>query len=365
MTCDRFQPYDIPARFHQIWLGDQHPPAIFYEWAETWRRHNPAWDLILWCEHRELIDRDSPWTLSELPPLVNDDLIPLCAKWVGDGPRLACAADIIRYELVMQFGGVYLDLDVEAFKPIDPVLGGVRLFNADEFGPAYGNYCFGATPNHPAMVEVVRGIRTQFREHDPDRRTPENRWGRPLSERRVKRIKRQRVRNWLRRRMLIPPAYRAPHPGLISPVLLTGPTYLFETLEGHPDLVRFPYMLFNPLHAYGDYRQVTSWPEVSIANHHFYGTWYDREKYTPDGSFRKGSTPGRRFKGPADEETAMGSDAVLANGRKRETQAQTVDATGGGNPGVLPLPEVQNGDSVGQPNEPDPLGRLYIPLDQV
>lgn len=355
----------IPKRFHQIWLGEQRPPAIFYEWAETWRRHNPAWDLILWVENPELIDRDSPWNLSELPPMVNDDLIPLCAKWVGEGPKLACAADIIRYELVMQFGGVYIDLDVEAFKPIDPVLEGVRLFNADEYGPAYGNYCFGATPNHPAMVEVVRGIRSQFTKHDPDRRVPENRWGRPLPDWRVERIKHQRVRNWLRRNMLIPPAYRSPCPGLISPVLFTGPTYLFETLEGHPDLVRFPYMLFNPLHAYGDYRQVTSWPAVSIANHHFWGTWYEREKYQPDASFRKGSTSERQFKGPGDDEAKLGSDRVREGGRERETQAAPVELDGVQSVHSLPGQKMRDGHTVGQPNEPDPFGRTCIAVDKV
>ena len=98
----------IPKVFHRIRLSDDKLPAEAEQYAASWRRYHPAW------EFRE-------WTMANLPSLRNRELFDCCAN---TGHR----ADILRYELLEQFGGVYVDLDFECLRPIDPLLQGVAAF---------------------------------------------------------------------------------------------------------------------------------------------------------------------------------------------------------------------------------------------
>lgn len=297
----------IPRTFHQVWVGDQAMPQEFLAWAWSWRQFNPDWTLCLWVEHPELFDRQAlgemgvlspPWhEIRRLPALWTAHLLKQVAQLVGDEQRLACASDIIRLELVARFGGVYLDTDVECFAPIDPVLEGVRLFNCDEHGPHFGNYCFGAVPLHPAMVSAVRHLDRQFEQArsavvvKASRRRP---WRRRDCDLVSGRLRRQLARLLLGYR-----ERRERHQA--SAVHLTGPNYLCRELQGHPDYVLLPWPVMCPLSAWHDYRMVTTWPETAVGNHHFYGTWYDRKKGPPPPEFRFGATPPRRFTGPADK----------------------------------------------------------------
>jgi hypothetical protein len=130
----------IPRVIHRIWLGPDPVPEMFEQYAETWRRHHPDWEIRLW--------RD------------------------GDLPALSCQAeferartfksryDITRLELLRQMGGVIIDLDVEALRPIDPLLGGVSAFvGRTSTGGRVGNQIIGAVPNHPLLEYAVGALR--------------------------------------------------------------------------------------------------------------------------------------------------------------------------------------------------------------
>lgn len=40
----------IPKLFHRIWLGDRQIPAEHQEFAKTWERLHPEWEMVLWTE---------------------------------------------------------------------------------------------------------------------------------------------------------------------------------------------------------------------------------------------------------------------------------------------------------------------------
>jgi mannosyltransferase OCH1-like enzyme len=192
------------------------------------------------AEHPENIHLDG-FEVKPLPPLVNRKFYDGIEQWVTGRATLAARSDVVRYELVARYGGVYLDTDVECFQNIDEVLRDVRLFVADEWGPSVGNYLFGATANHPALWTAVREL------------------GPHLSG----------------------------HKTALNAVQATGPAYLNSRLRQYRDLVIFPHMLFNPLCAYDDPEQVTHWPPCSLANHHYDGKWYYRVKNEPSVEFRQ------------------------------------------------------------------------------
>jgi inositol phosphorylceramide mannosyltransferase catalytic subunit len=134
----------IPRIIHHVWVGSPVPdePAA---WMESWRRLHPTWvhrlwrdDDLGWLTHRDLFDR--------APGLVPVDA-------VGQ-----LRADIARYEILARHGGLYVDCDTEALRPVDEVLTGVEVWAAMEDDRWVGNTYLASTPGHRVMQALVSGI---------------------------------------------------------------------------------------------------------------------------------------------------------------------------------------------------------------
>jgi mannosyltransferase OCH1-like enzyme len=129
----------IPRVIHRIWLGPDPVPDIFEQYAESWRHHHPDWEMRLW--------RDD-----NLPPLS-------CQAAYDRAKSFKSRYDITRLEVLRQLGGVVIDLDVEALRPIDPLLGGVSAFvGKATMARRMGNQVLGAVPNHPLWERAIREL---------------------------------------------------------------------------------------------------------------------------------------------------------------------------------------------------------------
>jgi hypothetical protein len=130
----------IPRVIHRVWLGPDPVPEVFEQYAESWRRHHPDWELRLW--------RDA-----DLPALS-------CQAELERARGFKTRYDITRLELLRQMGGVIIDLDVEALRPIGPLLGGVSAFvGRTSSGGRVGNQIIGAVPHHPLLEYAVEALR--------------------------------------------------------------------------------------------------------------------------------------------------------------------------------------------------------------
>jgi len=87
----------IPKVIHQIWLGDQSKRPS--EMMETWKEQNPTWEYKLWTEEN-------------LPPLRNKAQFDAMNELAGK-------ADILRYELLYNYGGFFIDADSICVNPLD------------------------------------------------------------------------------------------------------------------------------------------------------------------------------------------------------------------------------------------------------
>ena len=82
----------IPRVFHRIWVGPAPLPETAKSYADSWRLLHPDWDMELWTDEN-------------LPQgQFSRDVYEHTAT-------PAQRADILRHEVLNQFGGVYIDID--------------------------------------------------------------------------------------------------------------------------------------------------------------------------------------------------------------------------------------------------------------
>lgn len=94
----------IPKKIHYVWVGDAEIPIEDKKYIAGWRQLNPDYEIRQWTEK----DIDL-----KKYPLVSTAL---------KRKRWALASDIIRMYAVYKEGGIYMDTDVELYKPLDELL---------------------------------------------------------------------------------------------------------------------------------------------------------------------------------------------------------------------------------------------------
>ena len=214
----------IPRILHRIWLGGPMPERE-QALGETWASHHPGWEMRLWHE-------------GNLPTLRNATIFASAASY-------AQQADVLRYEVLLEHGGVYVDTDFECLRSLEPLLVGVEAFTAreDELRASIG--ILGCVPGHPFFAAVVAAL--------PD--SVAWRPGRPPNEQ-------------------------------TGPELLTR-TLLACDVLGEETLTVFPPQLFYPYHWTEPHRAGESFPDA-YAVHHWSASWHAP---TVPHQRRPGSTP--------------------------------------------------------------------------
>lgn len=94
----------IPKIIHYCWFGKGLMPQSQKDCIKGWRRLMPDYTIMRWDE--------STFDLTAHP----------LAAAACRVKRYALASDICRYNVLAQFGGIYLDTDVELFQRLDPYL---------------------------------------------------------------------------------------------------------------------------------------------------------------------------------------------------------------------------------------------------
>ncbi len=90
----------IPKIIHQIWLGSKKKPEwCMNSWKIDYINQNPEWEYRFWDE--EEINKLS---------LINK-------KQYNDEKNVRGKSDIVRYEILYQFGGIYIDSDSLCINP--------------------------------------------------------------------------------------------------------------------------------------------------------------------------------------------------------------------------------------------------------
>ena len=131
---------EIPRIFHQIWLGPDPLPEEYVRYQRSWTRHHPDWKLETWTEDSlpDGLVREESYHLLRQP---------------------AERSDLLRLELLHRYGGVYVDVDFECLRSLQPLLTGVTVFCGYIEPGRVNNAIVGSVPGHPLFERAIREIR--------------------------------------------------------------------------------------------------------------------------------------------------------------------------------------------------------------
>jgi len=108
--------------------------------GQTFAQHHPDWAMRLWTE-------------DDLPALN------VTAREQELSRTHSELSNLVRYEVLHRFGGVYVDTDVECLRPLTPLLRGIDAFAALELQGRVGSAVLGSVAGHQAFARAARVAR--------------------------------------------------------------------------------------------------------------------------------------------------------------------------------------------------------------
>jgi mannosyltransferase OCH1-like enzyme len=122
----------IPKKIHYCWLSNDPIPDNLCNYINTWKEILSDYEFVLWNFNKFDIN-SSKWV-----------------KQAFEAKKYAFAADFIRLHAVYNYGGIYLDMDIEIIKPFDDLLqNNIMLAYEDNKTKNIEAACFGAEKGHP------------------------------------------------------------------------------------------------------------------------------------------------------------------------------------------------------------------------
>jgi mannosyltransferase OCH1-like enzyme len=133
----------VPKIIHQIWIGKE-VPKEFADYINSWKEKHPDWEYRLWTQH----DIASFGFVNK--------------KYILESRNPGEISDLMRYEILYRYGGVYIDMDFECLHSLDELhylydfYIGLQPLDSDLLQVGIG--IIGSIPKHPILKHVIDGI---------------------------------------------------------------------------------------------------------------------------------------------------------------------------------------------------------------
>lgn len=106
----------IEKRIHCCWFSGEKKPEEYQKCIDSWKRVCPEYEIIEWNAENYDIEKNT------------------FMKQAYEKRKWAFISDYARLDVINQYGGIYLDMDVELLENFDPFLSFKSFFN---FGPIH------------------------------------------------------------------------------------------------------------------------------------------------------------------------------------------------------------------------------------
>ena len=127
----------ILKKIHYCWFGKNPIPEQNKKYMESWKKYCPDYEIIEWNEDNYDFSHNK------------------YARAAYENKMWAFVSDMVRLDVIYQYGGIYLDTDVELLKSPDDLLyqeGFLGTFYAGEVNTGLG---FGAQKGNPLIKEML------------------------------------------------------------------------------------------------------------------------------------------------------------------------------------------------------------------
>ena len=135
----------IPKIIHACWLGKAKMPQEQVEYIEGWKKLHPDYEVILWND--EMFEK-----------YYDDSLF---VKESLEKKKYGFLSDYFRFTVLYEFGGIYVDTDIEMFKNLDQFLNS-KMFMGFIFDSSIGTALIGSEKGNPIMLEWKKILESGF-----------------------------------------------------------------------------------------------------------------------------------------------------------------------------------------------------------
>lgn len=127
----------IPKIIHYCWFGPKKMPKLVNKCIKSWKKYFPGYEFILWNESNFDVSQN------------------LYVKQAYDAKKYAFVTDYVRLYALYNYGGIYMDTDVEILKSMDSFLTH-SAFTGSENEKWVQTAVMGAKKNHPWIERLLK-----------------------------------------------------------------------------------------------------------------------------------------------------------------------------------------------------------------
>jgi mannosyltransferase OCH1-like enzyme len=150
----------IPRVIHFIWGGDQPFPSTSVQNVLSWIEHHPGWTIKFWTDSASRpppVASMEKHLITELDFSNIEPYFSMAGNW---GEK----SDLLRYQILLNEGGVYVDHDIECFRSFESLhypfsfYASLEPFHRAAFEENYVNITnclIGSKPGHPILKKTL------------------------------------------------------------------------------------------------------------------------------------------------------------------------------------------------------------------
>lgn len=127
----------IPKIIHYCWFGTKPIPDLELKCIESWRRFLPDYKLMFWNEGTFDLNNHH------------------FAKQAYDNRYYTFVSDLARAHVLTEYGGIYLDTDLEVFSGFEELLKNDNVILGFENKTFIGTAMMASVPNHKIFIDFA------------------------------------------------------------------------------------------------------------------------------------------------------------------------------------------------------------------